>query len=537
MFAQKRSLHGKRTFLMPLAILILIAIVASAALIVYSAFSARHAKMAAVVVHQSVQATHTITQFLTPVVTILETMRQWSHLGRLDIKNAPHLTTGLIPLIDHPHLKHIAALTIADNQGEAYLLLRDPKSPDHWITRVTGTGADKKQASFKRWNKYAIVRQWSENTVFDPRERPWYTNVIKDGAGEGIHWTEPYLFFTLQKLGITASVKAPSKNTGDTFQVIGSDILVDDLKKLISHLAIGNDGKIFIVTEHLEISDLSELIKSGKSSQMSAGNEPATALIPVMLQKHQDNAIQEKQAFRFKHNGKYWWGCISSSAAGKRMIRAGVIIAEHQVKTETWQSRYNLLFSSLAVLTIGVILLILLLATHKRRLDRITARIRYVDASEEALSKVIAEGESDTLEFKSTLRQNLKSGKPGKEIEIASLKTVAAFMNSDGGALLVGVEDSGNILGIEADGFQNEDRMLLHFNNLIKQHIGLEFAGCLFFDLRSMGTKKILVIDCERSDEPVFLKNKGGEDFYIRVGPGSRKLSTSEVIEYLKTRV
>jgi len=101
----------------------------------------------------------------------------------------------------------------------------------------------------------------------------------------------------------------------------------------------------------------------------------------------------------------------------------------------------------------------------------------------------------------------------------------------------VGVEDSGNILGIEADRFQNEDRMLLHLNNLIKQHIGLEFAGSLFFDLRPMGTKKILVIDCERSDEPVFLKNKGAEEFFIRVGPGSRRLSTSEVVEYLKTRI
>jgi len=537
MFAQKRSPGLKRTFLIPLAILILMVIVASAGLIAYSAFTARHAKMAAVTVSQTVQATHAITQFLTPGMTLLETMRQWSQSGRLDINNASYLTIGLIPLLDHRHLRHIAALTITDNHGAAYLLLRDPDHPDHWITRVTSAAPGKMKASFIRWNRTIMVRQWSEKTVFDPRERPWYKNVIEDGADEGIHWTEPYLFFTLQKLGITASVKCPTEKKGRTFQVIGFDILVDDLKTLIHQFAIGVDGKIFLLSEDQEISDLSKLIKSGQSPEITMEKEPAAALIPVMLQKRENDAIREKQAFRFKHNGKFWWGCISSSAADKQMIRAGVIISEKQVKSEIWQNPYNLLLISIAVLIIGVILLIFLLAAYKRRLDQVAARIRCVDASEEMLLKVIAEGESSALEFKATLRQNLKIGKPGKEIEIASLKTVTAFMNSDGGTLLVGVEDNGHIIGIEADRFQNEDRMLLHFNNLIKQHIGLEFARYLHFDLSAIGTAKILVIDCERSDEPVFLKNRGGEEFYIRVGPGSRKLSTSEVVEYLKTRV
>jgi len=394
MFAQKRSLHRKRTFLMPLAILILIAIVVSAALIAYTAYSGRRATVAVMIAHQSVQATNAITQFLTPGVTILDTMCQWSLLGRLDINKVHHLTTGLIPLIDHKHLEHIAALMIADNQGAAYLLLCDPDSPDHWITRITSAGADKREASFTHWNKTAIVRQWSEKMIFDPRERPWYKNVIEEGADEGIHWTEPYIFFTLQKLGITASVKCAPENESNTFQVIGFDILVDDLKKLINQFDIGNEGKIFLLSKDLEISDLSKLIKSGKSSEITVRSESATGLIPVMLQKSANDAIQEKQAFRFKHNGKYWWACISSSAADKQMIRAGIIIAEHQIKTEIWQSTYNLLFISLAVLIIGVILLIPLLATYKRRFDQMTARTRYADASEEELGEVIAQGES-----------------------------------------------------------------------------------------------------------------------------------------------
>ena len=46
---------------------------------------------------------------------------------------------------------------------------------------------------------------------------------------------------------------------------------------------------------------------------------------------------------------------------------------------------------------------------------------------------------------------NLKSGKNGKEIELAWLKGVVGFMNTNGGILLIGVDDSGTILGIDAD--------------------------------------------------------------------------------------
>jgi len=65
---------------------------------------------------------------------------------------------------------------------------------------------------------------------------------------------------------------------------------------------------------------------------------------------------------------------------------------------------------------------------------------------------------------------------------------------------------------------------------------GLEFSQNLDFALKPMGEKKILVVDCEPSEQPVFLKHDTEEEFYVRFGPGSRRLPTSKVLEYLKTR-
>ena len=158
------------------------------------------------------------------------------------------------------------------------------------------------------------------------------------------------------------------------------------------------------------------------------------------------------------------------------------------------------------------------------------------DTHADRVKAFIKLGESNRVEFKSTLRWNLNTDRSEKVIDKAWLKSVAAFLNSDGGALLVGVTDNGDIMGIEADNFDNEDKYLLHVNNRIQQHIGLEHAGFIGYQLVAVENKKVLLVECQPSPRPVFLKISKEEEFYIRVGPGSRRLSTSEVVAYVTNR-
>ena len=151
-----------------------------------------------------------------------------------------------------------------------------------------------------------------------------------------------------------------------------------------------------------------------------------------------------------------------------------------------------------------------------------------------AEEKLIKEGENAKLEFKSTLRWNLHADRADKAIEHSVLKTVVAFLNSEGGTLLIGVEDDGNILGTEIDQFENDDKYLLHFGNLVNDKIGKQFTDQIRWNLRDIQGKKILRVDCNPSSTAVFLKVKKGEEFYIRSGPASVQLSTSEVLEYSK---
>jgi len=159
------------------------------------------------------------------------------------------------------------------------------------------------------------------------------------------------------------------------------------------------------------------------------------------------------------------------------------------------------------------------------------ARPTVADASMSDEEKLIATGENDKLEFKSTLRWNLFADKADKAIENSALKTIVAFLNTEGGTLLVGVKDDGSVLGIETDQFVNEDKFLLHFSSLVNDRIGKQYVEHIQFGLKDVTDVKILRVDCKPSGDPVFLKNNG-EEFYVRSGPSSVQLSMSEVLEY-----
>ena len=155
---------------------------------------------------------------------------------------------------------------------------------------------------------------------------------------------------------------------------------------------------------------------------------------------------------------------------------------------------------------------------------------------EQWVRALIEKGENENVEFKSTLRWSLDKEQIHRGVEMAWLKTIVAFLNSNGGTLIVGVDDRGNVIGYEKDGFENEDKYLLHVNNRIQQHIGPEHARSIRYVLEPIDHTKVLIVECQPSNRPVLLLQGKGEDFFIRVGPSTRRLSMSQTLAYLAER-
>lgn len=150
------------------------------------------------------------------------------------------------------------------------------------------------------------------------------------------------------------------------------------------------------------------------------------------------------------------------------------------------------------------------------------------------LSKIVIDGESEAVEFKSTLRTNLHTGDKDPRMELTVLKTLAAFLNTNGGMLVIGVSDDGSPVGIEADNFQNEDKMSLHFVNIVKSRMGIQAMTNLHAHYDDYDDCRVMIVECRHSPTPVFLKDGDIERFYIRTGPSSTELSASQTQEYIK---
>ncbi len=156
--------------------------------------------------------------------------------------------------------------------------------------------------------------------------------------------------------------------------------------------------------------------------------------------------------------------------------------------------------------------------------------------------ELIKRGESKTLEFKSTLRWSLKEDRvDDKGVTHAVLKTVAAFLNTEGGDLLIGVADDGAIVGIERDQLENDDKFMRHLAQVVRNGMGDRAGTCIDPKTQIVQGKTVCVVSCQRSPEPVFLKWKGLEaspegDLFVRSGPGTVKLPVDSAREYIRTR-
>ncbi|BFR49739.1 ATP-binding protein [Nitratidesulfovibrio sp. HK-II] len=234
-------------------------------------------------------------------------------------------------------------------------------------------------------------------------------------------------------------------------------------------------------------------------------------------------------AFTFNAQGGRWWAHLSPLTDSGTRTFAGVALPQGLL--------LHMLLRDAAIPLLlacgGLGVLLGAWWVHARR-QRAVGPDASAPMSDEALRGLLAGGESDRLEFKSTLRHNLSSGKHGKEIELAALKTVAAFLNTDGGTLAVGVDDRGQVLGLAPDGFEDADHVLRHFSALLAQHIGVEHQPHVRFTVRVLDGEQLLLVECDPATEPAILHTGKEEEFYVRMGPTSRRLALSQVMRRLR---
>ncbi len=162
------------------------------------------------------------------------------------------------------------------------------------------------------------------------------------------------------------------------------------------------------------------------------------------------------------------------------------------------------------------------------------------------LHEMILNGENHHVEFKTTLRYDIKEGRVNKELEKVILKTIAAFSNSHGGTLIMGVTDNMEIVGLDNDYNTlkdgTNDSFELHLRNLVNNAYGVDFAANnLIISFPVIDEVEICVVEIKPGITPLYteVKDKHGiesEKFYLRSGNSSPALETSEAVRYIRSR-
>lgn len=155
------------------------------------------------------------------------------------------------------------------------------------------------------------------------------------------------------------------------------------------------------------------------------------------------------------------------------------------------------------------------------------------------LKELILIGENERLEFKSTLRFDLRENKVNKKLEFVIAKTISAFLNSEGGILMIGVDDFGNILGLNKDietlPKKDIDGFELQIRQVIKKYLGASFEKHLKITFPKIDDKEICNVKVSKSGKPVFTTFEGKDYFFVRIGNSSIPKNREEQSEYEKT--
>jgi prephenate dehydratase len=156
------------------------------------------------------------------------------------------------------------------------------------------------------------------------------------------------------------------------------------------------------------------------------------------------------------------------------------------------------------------------------------------------LAALIRGGESATVEFKASLRYDRAEHKPNKDLATAVARTIAGFMNADGGTLFIGIGDDREPIGIEDDILiltkKTVDGFLLALTQVVVDHIGIELATLVDNVILEYEGRQVCAVTVKRSTMPAFIRSGHERHFCVRIGNSTRQLPVDEAMTYQSRR-
>jgi class 3 adenylate cyclase len=181
--------------------------------------------------------------FLSPIEDTVRLTADFFENTSFDINNRDLLEPLAFRVLGN--ISQVANFIVADTHGNFLMIARQPDGSLH--TKIVDRTTESTQVTWIRRDTAGNVvdEETSVDDSYDPRNRPWYTGVLKS---QELFWTDFYIFFTSQRHGVTISL--PIMGEGDErLGVFGLDIEVKEISAFLETLKIGQNGEAVIIDE------------------------------------------------------------------------------------------------------------------------------------------------------------------------------------------------------------------------------------------------------------------------------------------------
>jgi hypothetical protein len=164
------------------------------------------------------------------------------------------------------------------------------------------------------------------------------------------------------------------------------------------------------------------------------------------------------------------------------------------------------------------------------------------DTGAVSAAQLISAGESSAVEFKTSARWNIHTQARDERLEQRIVETVAGFMNSEGGTLLIGVDDDGRPVGLDEDlklmQKPDHDRYQLWLTDLIANQLGKPAAAAANVTFDEVDGEDVCMVVARAAPAPVFVRppKSTADEFHLRVQNSTRQLTFQEYEAYRAQR-
>jgi len=362
------------------------------------------AELSAGLISQRIDQTEQALQkFFSPVENGLILFRDWGAaeiLGKVDAQaigrsrggsqpadtaSVESLNQRFVPLLER--LGQISSMMIADTAGEEYLLLR---RKDHWLNRITEADLWGGESFWMRReaNGTHTETYWKE-IDYDPRQRPWFRGALEAPPGAGVHWTEPYKFFTTKDPGITASLRWRDPGEPGVSRVVAFDVLLIDISRFTTALEVSEHGKVLVLTEDGAVAGLPRDERFVSRDDLRAHVlSPITELgLPELgdaVRVWNERELEPGSIFSFESGGQTWWAGVRLFPLGDRSFRIAVVAPQRDFLAGIIQQRNIVVAVTAGALVVAFFIAMALAGRYSRPLAALAAqaeRIQQLDVA------------------------------------------------------------------------------------------------------------------------------------------------------------